>query len=131
MARNTLLPNLSWYDRRFTEQNNHNGIGEQVIHLRWTMTKCSGHCRTDSSLIVQNWKCPREGFRSKRRIYLYFLRIVVIVNRKMRKLFIIVHFRNGDFQKKISPPLGNALKCCFLFVMLRDEASRNNADIQN
>src|SRR5690606_18379161 len=33
-----------------------NCIGVQVLHLRCRMTKCSGHCRTDSSLIVQNQK---------------------------------------------------------------------------
>ena len=31
-----------------------------------------GHLRTDSSLIVQNWKCPREGFRAQRRIYFFW-----------------------------------------------------------
>ena len=57
--------------------------------------------RTASSLIVQNRKCAKEGFRVKRRIYfLYFLRIVVISNRKMRELFIIVLGSEWGFVEK-------------------------------
>ena len=40
-------------------------IGEQVLHRRCRMTKCSGHYRTDSSRIVQNWKRTKEGFFRK------------------------------------------------------------------
>ena len=66
----------------------HKCIGEQVLHLRWRMTKCSGHLRTDSSLIVQNWKCSWERFRAQRRIYfLFFLGSLSSRNRKMRELF--------------------------------------------
>ncbi len=45
-----------------------------------------GENPTDSSLIVQNWKCPREGFRAKRRIY-----------------FLLFYAGKGDLLKNISP----------------------------
>src|SRR5690606_17072553 len=69
---------LSRLDHQIDQQNNILSIDLQLYFLKLTMTKCSGHLRTDSSLIVQNWKCPREGFRAQRRIYfLFFLRIAV------------------------------------------------------
>ena len=68
--------------------------------------------RTDSSLIVQNWKCLREGFRSERRIYLlFFLRWLSFRNRKMRKPFLV------DFMgwiKVLFTLMGEIISCLYM-----------------
>src|SRR5690606_5536619 len=68
--------------------------------------------RTDSSLIVQNWKCLREGFRAERRIYLlFFLRWLSFRNRKMRKPFLV------DFMgwiKVLFTLLGEIISCLYM-----------------
>src|SRR5690606_39076130 len=46
---------------------NNDCIGVQVLHLRCSMTGSVWEKRTDSSLIVQNWKCVGEGFEAKRK----------------------------------------------------------------
>ncbi len=76
-----------------------------IFDERWQQVV--GHLRTDSSLIVQNWKCLRDGFRAQRRIYFYFFKgwchceIVRWAN-----YFLLLYVLKGNWQKNISPPLG-------------------------
>gem|GEM_PF-2884991 len=66
-------------------------IGVQFLYLRYSMTGPAGgvpyRFLTDSSEL----KYAKEGFRVQRRIYCcFFMRMLVIANRKMSKLFFIV-----------------------------------------
>ena len=120
MAKNTALPNLKLVRKKglgtlqtifvltyyppnhvnnhgviLTQEGSRNNtnyfcISVQVLNLRFRMTKCSGHLRTDSSLIVQNWIYLRGIQSAAKNLFFIFLRIAVISNRKMRELFFIV-----------------------------------------
>src|SRR5690606_5178952 len=73
--------------RRYTKDDR---IGVRFLNRRFRMTKCCGHLRTDSSLIVQNWIFMR-GIQSaaKNLFFIFFKDYCSSRNRKMRELFFI------------------------------------------
>ena len=90
----------------------------------------SGEKHTDSSLIVQNSKYPREGFRAQRRIYFlfYYKKTGSFRNRKMRKLFfkrILTEFISNS--ERFSEE--SVRKCLLDFVIL-NRRFRNCSPIQ-
>src|SRR5690606_21923779 len=90
---------------------------------------------TDSSLIVQNWQCPKEGFRvPTKNLFFIFLMISsykVDLFKNISPLLVFIP-KSHLFSIKMPPPL------CVLFhtsisytVMLRNETSRNIAILKN
>ena len=80
--------------------------------------KCCGHLRTDSSLIVQNWKCSRKGFRAEaKNLFFIFFKDrghSEIVRLRWGNYFYYFISRKGNLQKNISPPLGVIRQAIYL-----------------
>ena len=61
------LLSVSLWNEESQNNTNNDSIGVQVLHLRCRMTGSVWEKRTDSSLIVQNWKYVGEGVGAKRK----------------------------------------------------------------